>query len=141
MSTYLESSACVGRRPRHLASLRCFHRPDLIARLLRDRAVARFIVAPDGFGKTSLAFGYADTVFAFEHVMWLNAKSPCFLRDLDSGVIAAGLLKVDGHAALAVIDDLPPLGSERARALSREIDGLMSAGCEVIACCAPSCDA
>lgn len=141
MPTFLEAASCEGRRPKHLASLRCYSRPDLIARLLRDRQVARFVVAPDGFGKTSLAFGYADTVFSFQHVAWLNGRSPCFLRDLDAGVIAAGLRAADEKVALAVMDDLPPLGPERAAALSAQMDELLAAGCEVLACCAPSCDA
>ena len=90
MSTFLKAAACEGRRPRHLAALRCHLRSDLISRLLHDRQVARFVVAPDGFGKSSLAFGYAETVFSFKHVMWINGKSPCFLRDLDAGILATG---------------------------------------------------
>lgn len=141
MSSFIETSACAGRRPRQLASLRCFPRSDLIARLLRDRQVARFVVAPDGFGKSSLAFGYADTVFSFQHVMWINGKSPCFLRDLDKGIIASGIKQVDSDAALVVMDDLPQLAPDRANALSAEIDALLAQECEVLVCCAPSCDA
>lgn len=141
MSTFVKASACEGRRPRHLASLRCHRRSDLISRLLRDRQVARFVVAPDGFGKSSLAFGYAETVFSFRHVMWFNGKSPCFLRDLDLGILATGVRAVDDRAALAVFDDVPPLTHERAQALSNQIDDLLKGGCEVLVCCAPSCDA
>ena len=141
MPTFMETAACEGRRPRHLASLRCFPRSDLVARLLHDRQVARFVVAPDGFGKSSLAFGYAETVFSFQHVLWINAKSPCFLRDLDLGVIASGVRRVDEEASLVVMDDVPALSPERAGALSGEIDVLLSGGCEVLVCCTPSSDA
>lgn len=141
MPTFMETAACEGRRPRHLASLRCFPRSDLVARLLHDRQVARFVVAPDGFGKSSLAFGYAETVFSFQHVLWINAKSPCFLRDLDLGVIASGVRRVDEEASLVVMDDVPALSPERAGALSGEIDALLSGGCEVLVCCTPSSDA
>ena len=55
MSEFLEASACKGRRPDRVAIRRLVPRPDLIARLLRERHVARFLVAPDGFGKTTLA--------------------------------------------------------------------------------------
>lgn len=140
MSTFVRSSACEGRRPKHLASLRCPPRPDLVSRLLRDRQVARFIVAPDGFGKTSLAFGYAETVFSFRHVIWLNGKSPCFLRDLDAGALASGVGSVDDRCALVVMDDVPPLSHERSCALSAQIDDLLAAGCEVVVSCVPSCD-
>lgn len=141
MSTFLKAAACEGRRPRHLAALRCHLRSDLISRLLHDRQVARFVVAPDGFGKSSLAFGYAETVFSFKHVMWINGKSPCFLRDLDAGILATGARAVDERLGLVVIDDVPPLAYERACALSGQIDDLLEGGCEVIVCCAPSRDA
>ena len=140
MSTFMRSSACEGRRPKHLASLRCPLRPDLVSRLMRDRQVARFIVAPDGFGKTSLAFGYAETIFSFRHVIWLNGKSPCFLRDLDSGKLASGARSVDDRCALVVMDDVPQLAFERSCALSSQIDDLLKAGCEVLVSCVPSCD-
>ena len=141
MASFIEMAACEGRRPKHLSSLRCFPRSDLIARLLGDRHVARFVVAPDGFGKSSLASGYAETVFAFRHVLWINGKSPCFLRDLDLGSIASGVTAVDAQAALVVMDDVPPLAPERAALLSSQIDALLAHGCEVLVCCSPSCDA
>ena len=87
MTGFLKQSSCKGHRPNHLASRRHYPRPDLIARLLRERHVARFLVAPEGFGKTGLAMEYADVVFSFDHVFWINGKSPCFLRDLDRGII------------------------------------------------------
>lgn len=141
MASFIKMAACEGRRPKHLSSLRCFPRSDLIARLLGDRHVARFVVAPDGFGKSSLASGYAETVFAFRHVLWINGKSPCFLRDLDLGSIASGVTAVDAQAALVVMDDVPPLAPERAALLSAQIDTLLAHGCEVLVCCSPSCDA
>lgn len=141
MPTFMKAAACEGRRPKHLAALRCHLRSDLVTRLLRDRQVARFIVAPDGFGKSSLAFGYAETVFSFRHVIWLSGKSPCFLRDLDRGIIASGVRGVDAEAGLVVMDDVPPLSYERSCSLSKQIDDLLRGGCEVLVCCTPSCDA
>ena len=91
MTGFLKQSSCKGHRPNHLASRRHYPRPDLIARLLRERHVARFLVAPEGFGKTGLAMEYADVVFSFDHVFWINGKSPCFLRDLDRGIISSSL--------------------------------------------------
>lgn len=59
MTGFLKQSSCKGHRPNHLASRRHYPRPDLIARLLRERHVARFLVAPEGFGKTGLTMEYA----------------------------------------------------------------------------------
>lgn len=141
MTGFLKQSSCKGHRPNHLASRRHYPRPDLIARLLRERHVARFLVAPDGFGKTGLAMEYADVVFSFDHVFWINGKSPCFLRDLDQGIIVSSLAKADAAPFLTVVEDVPPLDAARAAALSGVFDELLGRGCEVLATCAPSCDA
>lgn len=141
MSEFLLRSACRGHRPPVGASSRRVSRPALIARLLRERHVARFIVAPDGFGKTSLALEYADTVFSFEHVFWIDGGSPCFLRDVDECCLASSLFAAEAKPFLAVIDDVPPLDHERAEKLSRELDALLDRDCEVLASCVPACDA
>ncbi|WP_302547062.1 AfsR/SARP family transcriptional regulator [Gordonibacter pamelaeae] len=141
MTGFLKQSSCKGHRPNHLASRRHYPRPDLIARLLRERHVARFLVAPEGFGKTGLAMEYADVVFSFDHVFWINGKSPCFLRDLDRGIIVSSLTAADATSFLAVVEDVPPLDAARAAALSGVFDELLGRGCEVLATCAPSCDA
>ena len=141
MSDFLTRAACRGRRPQHLDVNRHVTRPELIARLLRERRVARFVVAPDGFGKTNLALEYADTVFSFEHVFWIDGKSPCFLRDLDGERIACVLMEADEAPFLTVLEDVPPLDSERVELLAQEIDRLLDRGCEVIATCVPTCDA
>lgn len=141
MPSFLAKSSCNGRRPSHLSAQRHFDRPDLITRLLRERHVARFLVAPDGFGKTSLVAEYADTVFSFEHTFWINGRSPCFLRDLDRGIIAPTLTQIDSGSFLVVVEDVPPLDAARAKALSDTFDELLERGCEVVATCTPACDA
>ncbi|OUO90480.1 SARP family transcriptional regulator [Gordonibacter sp. An230] len=141
MPDFLAKAACRGRRPQHLAARRIFPRPDLIAKLLRERHVARFIVAPDGYGKTALALEYADTVYRFEHVIWLDGRSPCFLRDLDRGIVADALLEADREPFLVVIEDVPPLDPARVDALSSDMDRMLDRDCEVLVTCAPTRDA
>ena len=140
MSGFIQKSACRGYRPNHLTALRRYQRPNLLARLLKERKVARFVVAPYGYGKTSILLEYADVVFAFEHVFWINGKSPCFLRDLDRGAIASSCFECDGEAALVIIDDMPSLDATRSERLSQEIDCLLEKSCEVLLACEPSCD-
>lgn len=141
MPEFLRKAACRGRQPMQHVSRRRISRPDLIARLLRERHVARFVVAPDGFGKTGLALEYADTVFSFEHVFWIDGKSPCFLRDLDRDVIASTLLGSDPQPFLAVFEDVPALDPVRVELLSNALDRLLDRSCEVLVTCAPSRDA
>lgn len=141
MPNYISQAACRGVRPRKIALRRRVSRPHLVARLIRERQVVRFLKAPDAFGKTSLAGEYAEVAFSFEHVFWFDCTSPCFVRDLDEGDFAAGVLACDSEASLAVFDDLPRLDSERVEEFSAIMDALLSAGCEVLVTMQPSCDA
>lgn len=54
MPEFLKKASCRGRRPLHLVPRRQIHSPNLIAKLLRERYVARFIVAPDGSARRVL---------------------------------------------------------------------------------------
>ncbi len=141
MPNYLSASACRGRRPKTLSVPYFRSRPTLVSKLLKERSVTRFIVAPDGFGKTQLAFEYADVVFAFAGTFWLDARSPCFLRDLDKGVFSSGISAKDPNAQLVVFDAVPQLDAARSDAFSSEIDKLLAAGIEVLVTMVPSSDA
>ena len=57
---------------------RLVRRSALVSRLLADRRAARVLCAPDGIGKTALACEYAEVMFGFQHVYWINGLSPCF---------------------------------------------------------------
>ena len=141
MPDYVSLSACKGRRPRRSDAPKIHSRPNLVNRLMRERSVARFIVAPDGFGKSEIALEYADVIFSFKHTFWFDSRSPCFLRDLDRGNYAETILGIDPSVQLVVFDDVPRLDADRADALSGAIDALLSSGCEVVVTVSPSCDA
>lgn len=140
MTRFIQQCACRGSRPAGLVPERLASRPRLVSMLLRDRRVARCLVAPGGYGKTAVACEYAEVVFGFQHVFWISAASPCFLRDLDAGILASGILAADEGAALAVIADVPVLDEARAAALSSAVDDLMAAGCEVVVTGVPAAD-
>lgn len=140
MTTFMQYAACKGHRPAGVAPHRHQSRPALVARLLRDRLVPRFLVAPDGFGKSALAFEYAEVVFSFEHVFWISCTSPCFLRDLDAGTLRNDMRQIDADGALVVLEDAPLLSEERAEALSSLIDCLLEDECEVIVTTTPARD-
>ena len=139
-SGFVSRAACGGRRPTQFSAHVAHERPALVTRLLKNRDVARFIVAPSGYGKTCLAIEYAETIHAWGNVFWFNAQSPCFVRDLDAKVIASACLSVNPDAALVVFDDIPELDMGRQELLSEEIDKLLAEGCEVIVTCLPTCD-
>ncbi|MEG1750774.1 MAG: bacterial transcriptional activator domain-containing protein [Raoultibacter sp.] len=139
MDLYLQSTACKGRRPGHLPPFRHRSRSALLTKMMRERNVVRFLVAPKAFGKTTLALEYAESIFSLEHVFWVEANDPRFLRDLDKGIIGSGLLSQSTKTSLVVFDDVPYLDSARRDALSRSFDLLLARGWEVIAIASPAC--
>lgn len=141
MLTYFANAACNGMRPSHLATVRNYPRTSLVTKLMAERDVARFIIAPSGYGKTSVALEYAETVFGFHHVFWLSGKSPCFIRDLDRGLLFSELSRLDREAFLVVFEDVPLLDAARAEKLAEQMDELLAAGNEVIVTCEPTYDA
>lgn len=140
MPTFIGSCNCNGMQPIGIISGRHHLRSDIIARLIRERNVARVIIAPGGFGKSVVAYEYAQVVFGFAHVFWVDCASPCFIRDLDKGHLATGILAEDAEAQLVVCDDIPHLDSHRSELLSSFVDELLSQGCEVILTCTPAAD-
>lgn len=96
------------------------------------------MVAPSGFGKTSLGLEYAASMFSFRGVHWLDCSSPCFLRDLDAGIIAKTLIARPAQLDLVVFDDVPFLADARSECFSHEIDALLEAGCEVLVTTTPA---
>lgn len=140
MATFMESCRCKGARPQGIVGHTFSSRPDLVGRMLHDRHVARFIVAPPGYGKSTIAFEYANIMFGFKRVLWIRCASPCFLRDLDAGVLLPSLVEAVPDADLVVCDDVPVLDDERAAAFDAFVDGLLGRGCEAIVTCTPAAD-
>ena len=141
MPNFLATAACNGARPRRVKTIdNQVSRPALIARLMRERHVPRFLVAPTGFGKTAVALEYAETVFRFDNVFWIDGTSPCFLRDLDKGILASALMASGSEPFLVVLEDVPLLDEKRSDMLSQDIVRFLDSGCEVLLTCAPSCD-
>lgn len=140
MANFLKLSYCDGYQPEGIATSRHVSRADLIARMLRERNVARFVIAPAGYGRSTLACEYASIVFSFKHVFWVRCTSPCFLRDLDAGTFLHDVLAVDPQAALVVWEDVPRLSAERSDAFADLLDGLLEHGVEVLVTSTPTAD-
>ena len=156
--------------PHELDISQLHDRKHLVMSLLEDRRVLRMLVAPMGFGKTSLVRAYAATVFQGGDVRWIDGSDPAFICLLDDGRSpedgiagierwyphhgdgrdddADGLLTYVGDdsppppqpPALMVIEDIPSLGDERAEALSAIVDSVIDAGAELIITAVPSND-
>lgn len=140
MPTFMETCNCRGARPLGVIGRRYVSRPDIVGSLLKDRHVSRFIVAPTGFGKSNIVYEYANIVFGFQHVFWIRCGSPCFLRDLDAGVLYSDIVACDSQAKLAVFEDVPSMDPHRSSLLSDLFNSLLDDDREVVVTCTPSAD-
>ncbi len=137
MAEFVAASACNGCRPKHLRGRIQYQRSGLLSRMIKRRDVARFLIAPSGFGKTALALTYAEAIFGFRDVFWMSAKSPCFLRDVDRGSLVPTILSLSRPSSLVVFEDIEPLDASRVAVVSSCIDALLEHGLEVIVTMTP----
>ena len=113
-------------------------RKKLRSMLLARRNALRVICAPSLYGKSVLAFQYADQAFHDEEVNWIDAADPSFILALDEGMssdFAAQYLDPDrvGHEkSLFVFDGCPYLDEERFSSLSAVIASIIAVGHEVL---------
>ena len=122
------------------AGVSVMSRDRLISMMLQDRGVLRLISAPHGYGKSLLAYEYAQRMFGQAQVVWVDGPSPEFLQALDNGdVLPLGMPQVEA-GGLLVIDDLPVLDERRMETCSDCIDRLLYQGVEVLVTTLPSCD-
>lgn len=138
MSTYVMHAACRGKKPQQIVGATVFLRNALLARMMRDRSRVRYLIAPTGFGKTLLAGSYVNMVNGYENTFWLNAQSPCFLRDLDANVLATDILEASQDGDVVVFDDMPAMDKRRCRQAWTLCHRLLSAGREVVVCTTPA---
>jgi DNA-binding SARP family transcriptional activator len=122
-----------------VVDLRHYSRPDIINKLLIHRNLIRVLSAPVGFGKSTIAYEYASMMFAFKKVFWVSCVSPCFIRDLDNGVIFNEAIKCFPEPKMIIFEDLPPLEENRLTVFLSEVDRFMELGCEVLITCEPHC--
>lgn len=104
---------------------------------MSQRSVLRFVSAPNGFGKSTLCAQYAELVFSFYKVFWIDCSSPCFIRDLDSGVLVSEIIQLCENPKLVVFDDFKNLDDDRSKMFSEVIDTFLDLKCEVIVNASP----
>ncbi|MDO4854375.1 MAG: BTAD domain-containing putative transcriptional regulator [Coriobacteriia bacterium] len=113
-----------------------FMRRTLLASMVAGRRSLRFLLAPDGYGKTSLALSYAKLAFGLKSFWWVDSQDPRFLLDLDSCADKRSneLYEfVSSHApSLLVFDDVPVLTHERERAFMDLLADASFRGWEVV---------
>lgn len=141
MTSYLKERLCSGFCPQRIRVAGAFMRDALVSRMMLDRDRVRLICAPTCMGKTTLAFSYAQVVFSFQNVLWLDASHPCVLRDLDDGSLVEKIASVMKQGkGLVVLDDVSWLGSVRKQRFAALCADLLDRGVEVVVSCIPACD-
>ncbi len=113
-----------------------FMRRSLLASMVAGRKSIRFLLAPDGYGKSSLALAYAKLAFGLKSFWWVDAQDPRFLLDLDfAGTSKANeLTKIASKQfpSLMVFDAVPALSKDRENSFSEILMHLVSLGWEVL---------
>ena len=140
MASFIQSTALNGSNPHELMGVTSFVRNSLLMRMMLDRAVVRYLLAPTGYGKTMLAASYARLMVGYESTFWIPGNNPRFLRDLDAGTLAADLLECASAGSLVVFDDVPKMGEDRRVRLHETAERLLEGGLEVVVCSTPGAD-
>lgn len=116
----------------------CIDRPCITSKLLQDRKILRAIIAPVGYGKTSIIFNYLRTVYSFKKSFVIDCSYPSFLRDLDNDVIDANINSIESSTNIVIFDDLPELDDVRTLIFSKTINKLLDSDIEVIITAQPN---
>lgn len=112
-----------------------------VSRLASERSSVRHMVAPSGFGKSSLAFLYGKLAFGLKRFWWVDASDPRFVLALDSrSDLEDPLVRIVDlrSPSLLVFDSVPSLSSSRSRAFASLLVRAQSRGWEVVVCSRPS---
>lgn len=86
-------------------------RTEILNRLVRERENIRYLIAPSGYGKTTVAVQYVKMMFPKRMIFWCDCSSPCFLRDLLTGDFADHFETALEFVPIAIFDNLPHLDS------------------------------
>lgn len=105
-------------------------RKSLLLAMLADRSIPRFICAPKWYGKSLLAYQYAQ-LFSSTEVLWVDSCDPVFIGDLDNCAFDLSDTVADS-VKLVVFDDLPFLNAIRLSYIFSVIKHLCECHLEVV---------
>ena len=137
MKAYLRERLCLGLPPARVNGASSFVRNELVSKMMLARNRIRVLCAPSFFGKTILLYQYAQLVFDFDNVLWMDARHPCFLRDLDDGSIMDSFDELNLDFGLFVFEDVPSFSECQIVRFRRLCYALIEKGFEVLVSCVP----
>ena len=106
-------------------------RTALLLTLLSDRTIPRFICAPKRYGKSLLAYQYANCAFSSAEVLWVDSYDPTFISDLDAQSFELPD-EIDTSIKLVVFDEVPFLNQLRQAHILALVKQLCELNLEVI---------
>lgn len=99
-------------------------RDSILRKMLMNRNKLRILISPNFFGKTSVCRQYASVVYNNKNVIWLDASSIEFMRDLDNGLVAKFILQKKPN--LVVFDNLFVADIRRANLIKELIEKILN---------------
>lgn len=106
-------------------------RTALLLTLLSDRTIPRFICAPKWYGKSSLAYQYANCAFSSAEVLWVDSYDPTFISDLDAQSFELPD-ELNTSIKLVVFDEVPFLDKVRLAQVLALVKQLCELNLEVV---------
>lgn len=132
MMNYVKRSYFKNYRPQNLLPRIPVRREKVLKRMLRNKGAIKYIYAPSGYGKSSLAFDYVDFNHNWQNVFWFNCQSACFKRDVDSEALFDQIFQVCESPNVVVFDDLIELKGKSKAKFKNIVEKLMDIDCDIV---------
>lgn len=112
-------------------------RSTLLSKLVQERRRPRLLVAPSGYGKTTVCSQYVKMMFSDSTVFWCDCSSPCFFRDLQNSEMLNHFSNQANGAAICVFDNVPKLVGEDLCEFEQIVETISESSVEILITTAP----
>lgn len=143
MMNYVRRSYFKNSKPQNLLPRMPIRRDKVLKKMMRNRGAIKYMYAPSGYGKSSVAYDYVDYNHNWQNVFWFNCQSACFKRDVETGELFDKMLECCETPNVVVFDDLIELRGKTKKEFTHIIGLLMDMDCDIVVtqnsiCCMPT---
>lgn len=132
MMNYVRRSYFKNTKPQNLLPRMPIRRDKVLKKMMRNRGSIKYIYAPSGYGKSSVAYDYVSYVNNWQEVFWFNCQSACFKRDLKEGCLLDKIFECSEMPNIIVFDDLTELKGKARANFANLVKDLMGYDCDIV---------